>query len=407
MSKKQGRDTSGFGKHLRVLRKKRKITMKNLAKQLGVSESYISRLESSERHPDKELILKMEPILFPEGNPSELDKLLISADYTPVNLDQKTGQDDVVLHFQQLIEKDPDNFRAYNALIILLIKQGNLKAAQQRIETGMTSFKNSVQLKVLDAALQLAQKDLDAAIALQQEALAAYATLDAQAKKQMTLGESDLLYNLGDMYFVQGYGLVDVYLQKKTKSAYTSAHRALEQAADTLARARDEDPDNVLILDEHAKVLFNQAYLEESAGHPSSYTQAIDALQQVIHSEHKLLLNYTNLMESTLSLIHAYAKIREFATAEQHIHMVECCLPNYWMVHYIKACVYSLKYLQTEDSEDYGRGISSLQRAVSAPEKHNRTAQEAPYDPDLMPLQKVNPTAFQDVLQSRAPEALS
>lgn len=400
MSKKQGRDTSAFGAQLRALRKHRKITMKKLAENLSVSESYISRLESGERHPDKELILKMGTLLFPEGNASELDRLLISADYTPVNLEHKTGRDDVVEHFQQIIDQNADNFRAYNSLIILLIKQGKLTAAQQRIEVGLKHFDNSVQLVVLKAALKLAEGKFEQAIALQKEALTLFEI--SPPPGESFIRKSDLLYNLGDMYFAQGYAGIDRYLQHNQTTDYTFAKKQLELASKALQQALVEDPENILILDEHAKVSFNQAYLEESAGQAASYTQAIEAFEWVIHSEHKHLLNYSNLMESTLSLVHAHAKSGHFDVAKQYIDIVECCLPNYWLVHYIKACVYGLLFLKTAQEGDYRLGMKSLERACLAENAQNRTRQEAPYDPDLAPLKKHNKKAFKTLMNLEA-----
>lgn len=399
MSKKQGRDTSSFGVKLRTLRKSRKITMKKLAAQLGVSESYISRLESSERHPDKDLILKMGSVLFPEGNPAELDRLLISADYTPVNLDTKTGQDDVIHHFQQMIDQEPDNFRAYNALVILLIKQGKINVAQQRVEAGLRRFTNTVQLLVLQAALKLLEGDFEQAITLQKDAVDLF---DRYKDDQIILKKSDLLYNLGDMYFSQGYAAIDTYLQNPEAAHYQFAKEKLDNAASTLEQALQQDENNILILDEYAKVSFNQAYLEESAGNKSSYTRAIEAFERVIHSEHKNLLNYTNLMETMLSLIHAHAKIGNFTVAEQYIDIVECCLPNYWLVHYIKACVYGLKFSTFSEEEHYRLGMKSLERACMAKDTQNRAAQEAPYDPDLVALKQHNKKAFDTLMHLEA-----
>lgn len=400
MSKKQGRDTSSFGAQLRALRKRRKITMKKLAEQLSVSESYISRLESSERHPDKELILKMGTILFPEGNPAELDRLLIAADYTPVNLDRKTGHDDVVHHFQLMIEKNPENFRAYNALIILLIKQGNLSAAQQRIEAGLKQFASTVHLLVLQGALKLAEGNFELAISLQKAAIDAFSHEIDHANLHFKL--SDLLYNLGDMYFAQGYAAIDTYLQSPSQAHYAFAKEKLEQASSVLQDALQQDEENILILDEYAKVSFNQAYLEESAGNKSSYTRAIEAFERVVHSEHKHLLNYSNLMESMLSLVHAHAKIGNFQVASQYIDIVECCLPNYWLVHYIKACVYSLKFATFSQETDYLWSMRSLERASLAKDAQNRTAQEAPYDPDLLPIRRHNTKAFDTLIHLEA-----
>jgi len=276
MSKKKNRESSAFGQKLRELRKKRKVTMKHIADQLEVSESYISRLETGERHPDKELILKLGPLLFPEGNDAELDELLIAADYTPLKLDQMTGRDDVISHFQQVLEDDPRNFRAFNALIISLIKQGKFEVAKQKIQEGLRRYDASIHLQVLLGALELAQHNFDQALAYQQDALRAF-DLNPEWAKALYLQRSDLLLNLAVIYFLKGYDGVDTYLQQPEPATYDQARDNLLQASDALRRALELDQDDIYVLDERARVLFNLAYLDESAGKTVAYDEAVAA----------------------------------------------------------------------------------------------------------------------------------
>lgn len=48
-----------FGEKLRTLRKRRGVTQKQLAKAIGFAQSYISFLESQEREPSAEVVLKV------------------------------------------------------------------------------------------------------------------------------------------------------------------------------------------------------------------------------------------------------------------------------------------------------------------------------------------------------------
>lgn len=399
MSRKKKRADSPFGGKLKQLRKQRKITMKRLADQLGVSESYISRLESGERHPDRELILKMEPILFPEGDPVELDALLIAADYTPVQLDTMTGSNDVIHHFRQVLEQDPENFRAFNALVLSLIKQDKLEAAEAKIQEGLQRFDDSVHLQVLMGALEVVRGNFEKALQYQREALDNF-NQSEQGSSFVT--QVDMLLNLAVILFLKGYAAIDDYLNASTEKHYALARNNLEQASDSLEEALKIAPEDVYVLDEYARVQFNLAYLEECAGKRPDYARAISAFEQVIHSDEKARLNYTELVESTLFLVHAYAKTHQFDAAEQHAHLIECCLPNFWLVHYIKACLYALKYRAENKTSCLDKGFRSLERAMRVPGKDNRTLSEATFDPDLAPLRHADAVRFDQILKLEA-----
>lgn len=398
MSKKKNRESSAFGQKLRELRKKRKLTMKHIADQIEVSESYISRLETGERHPDKELIIKLGPILFPEGNEAELDALLIAADYTPLKLDQMTGRDDVIHHFQQVLEDDPRNFRAFNALIISLIKQGKYEVAKQKIQEGLKRYDASIHLQVLLGALELAQRNFDQALSYQQDALRAF-DQNPEWARNLYLQRGDLLLNLAVIHFLKGYDGVDAYLQNPTAEGYDAARNNLLLASDSLKEAMIQETEDIYILDERARVLFNLAYLDESAGKPVSYDEVVSAFEKVITSDEKHRLNYSELIESSLFLVHAYAKNHNFGAAERHINVIECCLPNYWLVHYIKACMYNRRYLQDKDTRWLDKALRGLERAISIGDHGNRARHEAPYDPDLQEVRTYDPERFKKLLK--------
>lgn len=407
MSKKKNRPTSAFGQKLRELRKKRGTTMKRIADLLGVSESYISRLETGERHPDKELILQLGPVLFPEGNEAELDALLIAADYTPLKLEQMTGSDGLITHFQQVLEDNPLNFRAFNALVISLIKQNKFEIAQQKIQAGLQRYEASIHLQVLLGALELARGNFDLALNYQNEALKAFdhdhhPDSDKAPAGPLFLERGDLLLNLAVIYFLKGYSAIDAYLQAPGPEAYQHAHDYLQQASQALKQALDQNPEDIYALDEQARVLFNLAYLAESAGKAADYAAVVEAFEQVITSDDKNRLNYSELIESSLFLVHAYAKNQDFRAAERHIHVIECCLPNYWLVHYIKACLYNRKYSLDPQSQWLEKAFRSLERGLGIGDQANRTRLEAPHDPDLQNVRDYDPERFKKLLKLEA-----
>lgn len=402
MSKKKNRPTSAFGQKLRELRKKRGITMKHLADQLSVSESYISRLETGERHPDKELILQLGPVLYPEGNDAELDALLIAADYTPLKLEQMTGNDGVIHHFQQVLEDNPLNFRAFNALIISLIKQGKYEVAEQKIQEGLQRYASSIQLQVLLGALELARGNHDQALHYQHEALKAFEQESEKQTRQLFLQRNDLLLNLAVIYFLKGYSAIDEYLQLPNPENYQQAKAYLQQASQALNQALALDSEDIYALDEQARVLFNLAYLAESDGQTADYSAVVEAFERVITSDEKNRLNYSELIESSLFLVHAYAKNQDFRAAERHINIIECCLPNYWLVHYIKACLYNRKYSLDAQSTWIDKALRSLERALTISDQANRTRLEAPHDPDLQNIREHASERFKKLLKLEA-----
>jgi transcriptional regulator with XRE-family HTH domain len=399
--------TSAFAHKLKELRKKRKLTMKQLAQLLHVSESFISRLESGERQPAKELILQMGPLFFPDGNDKGLDELLISADYTPLHLERMTGTNDVVGLFQNAVDENPANFRAYLALVISLIKLGRYSSAREKIQQGLQQFDQSlVQLQALHAALELAQGNFESALDFQQSALR-YFALDSNPEA-LQIKQEDLLLNLAVIYFIRGYQGIDAYLAAEAKGHKNQAHKHQQQALSDLMRAHEElvkalqiAPNDVYILDEYARVNFNLAYLVEDP-RKNAYPEAIRAFRTILYSDQKHRLSYNDLLESSVFLIHAYAKNGQFDEAEQNINLMECCLPNYWLIHYIKACFFSLKYSETHDDSLLERGLTCLRIAASISDNGNRTRDEGMLDPDLAALREQKLREFTKIIKESA-----
>lgn len=393
-----------FSQALRRLRKQRKLTMKKLAERLNVSESFISRLESGERQPSKELILQMGPIFFPEGNAAALDDLLIAADYTPLHLDNFTGRQDVISIFQEALSQNPQNFRAFISLVISLIRQGKTDVAQKKIDEGFHLFDNQVQLQTLSSALELAQGNYSRAVSFQQEALRYFNLSPDKHRLQIEL--QDLLLNLGVIYFLQGYEALDQFLLAHESQQAEAAAKARDTAEQLLNQARLQfeaalrlAPDDIYILDEYARVQFNLAYLKETVGECVDYSETIQSFKQVVYSGQKEKLSYHDMVESALFLVHAYVKAHQFEEAEHNINLIECCLPNYWLVHYLKACFFSLKYATTQVPALLDEALKSLTRAAEIDDEHNRTLTEAGMDPDLKILRNMRPLEFAKLLK--------
>ncbi|MBF2052826.1 MAG: carboxypeptidase regulatory-like domain-containing protein [Candidatus Sericytochromatia bacterium] len=66
-----------LGQKISAYRKKRNLTMQQLAEAVGVSESYISFLESGVRSPSRKLLKKLVHFFYPQGHPALLDEWLL------------------------------------------------------------------------------------------------------------------------------------------------------------------------------------------------------------------------------------------------------------------------------------------------------------------------------------------
>lgn len=51
-----------FGEKLRVLRQQRRLTMRQLGELLGVSDSYVSKMETGDKIPNVAMVLKIAQI---------------------------------------------------------------------------------------------------------------------------------------------------------------------------------------------------------------------------------------------------------------------------------------------------------------------------------------------------------
>jgi len=385
-----------FSQALRRLRKARKLTMKKLADRTGVSESFISRLESGERQPSKEFILQLEPIFFPEGNAGALDDLLIAADYTPLHLESFTGRQDVISIFQEALNHNPQNFRAYISLIISLIRQGKIQIAEEKIAEGFNIFDDQIQLQTLSSALELAKGNFERAIAFQQEALNYF---NMRPSPLLNIEKKDLLLNLGVIHFMQGYEALDHFILEQKQEKRQAAEQSLLSARQYFEDALKLSENDIYLLDEYARVQFNLSYLQEVAGEKTDYRPSIEGFKHVVYSAEKQKLSYQDLLESALFLVHAHVKSKQFNEAEHNINLIECCLPNYWLVHYLKACFYSLKYESEKSEILLDQGIHSLQRAAEILDENNRTHAEASVDPDLKNLRILRADAFKRILK--------
>ncbi len=210
-----------LGQRIMAYRKKMNLTMQQLADQLGISESYISFIESGHRSPSRKLIKKLIHFFYPQGNPHLLDEWLVLAGFSPESPQtlMQLQQAQSVLEAQ--IHVNPSDLRAQFGLIRNLIKNEQLDQARQQIQLCLQLFHGSVEVQSLIGSLELAKGNFDQAIRAQQLAVDLYKSSESN---DHTLSQTDLLLSLGVSYFLKSY---DQLAQAQTSSKKKAESQAL------------------------------------------------------------------------------------------------------------------------------------------------------------------------------------
>lgn len=393
-----------LGEALARLRKSKRLSMKALAKAAGVSAAYICRLEGGDRQPSRDLMERLTAVLCPPGSHAQKDELLIMAGFAPQNYRAYTGREDVIALYERSLQEDPSHFRTYIGLVMVLIRSGRLEEAEARIQEGMARFDDQVQLQALLAALELGRKNYSTAIEYQESAIAYFTSGEGVRSETLTL--PDLLLSLGVMNFCQGEEWLDLkeYHEEaghphKSQQALERALHFLQQALKCYQQALDLVPEDVYILDEYARACFSMACIQAYEQAQSYWEACIEGFQRVIVSERKLELGAANLLQSTAFLGHALGKAGRFSEAWSHLNLVEACTPDYWLVHYLKACHFCLRIsveqpVESQRESWLQRALEALEQAVRIPDPQNRSREEALVDPDLKLLRTFQKKAF-------------
>lgn len=387
--KKQGLVLPPFATRMAQLRQQTGIRMDTLSQRVNVSKSYISLLESGERKPSREVVEKLALAFFPEGDESGLDEMLILAGFAPVNLDSFSQHPDLVTHYEAALAENQQDFKTFTLLVIALIKTGKYEKATQKIQQGFQVFSESVYLQALLAQLELARGHFEAAAVAQEAAIESFRR--TQPTPGLAIGLSDLVYNLGEIYFIRGYRAL---AKGKTLEAQTS----FAQAKDIFEQALALAPQDIMILDERARVLFNLADLAAPESAQSLWEQTRHSFQQVLASPHKYQLGVTPLKESGAFLAHAFTKSGQWEEAELLLSVLTACSPSYWLGHYLEACFFSLRYDNQAQDQWLERALISLQRALAQKEGGSHSRYQAEHDPDLKNLRLYKQTAFQNLI---------
>lgn len=399
---------SVFGQLIGQLRIQQGLSMQKLARQIGISAAYICRLESGERHPSRDIALKLSDILLQGANQLQKDELLVAAGFAPTNYRHFLGRRDVLDIYEALVQENPQDFKSYLALVYSLIRAHEHVRARVAIQEGMQRFQDQVQIHALGAALELAQANFEQALHFQQKALLTFSQLDETAVVSLT--QVDLLLSLGVIYFEKGNHDIAGWIQHRSQQKSSEREEALRQVFESLTQAKDaflralaQAPEDIYILDELARVHFTWAYLLPENKAVEFWREAAQAFEQTVCSPQKAVLGSQALLQSTAFLALSYSKLALFEKAWFTLSVMEACIPNYWLIHYMKACYFGLRLKHSPDLTPshplLNAALEALSQAIDMADPHNQAAQEALHEPDLELVRKWQPEHFARLLQ--------
>lgn len=406
LSKKSTKKRTPFSKLVTKLRKQNRLTMTELSHLVGVSESYISLLESGARqNPSRDLVIKLSKSLGAQSNNQLADDLLVAAGYYPSNKQVYNHRNELIQSYQAALKDNPEDFQLYTALIFALIKTNQSEKAQQMIQEGFQLFKNTIELQSLLASLELSKNKFQEALNYQKFAI-------EQLKQQNNYPESylqRLQTNLGIMYFLKGDQHINNYLlaceqkdQQRQSQEKSLALQNLEIAKDILKKITQINPDNIYNLDEYARVLFNLAYIQDDPGIAQPlWQETITYLKKVLYAPNNYTLGKQALLDTSIFLAHAYSKSQQFELAKLLIHILQITAPpDYWMISYLKACFYSLQYESEKDARLLDQSLELLTQALQL--SHDSVLPQINFDPDLRALRQYKQTDFNLLLKKSA-----
>lgn len=130
---------AGFAPLLRELRDRRRLSQSRLAEAAGFDHSYVSRLESGNRMPTRDAVLKLaDAMALGDG---ERDALLAAAGFMPGRIESLFANEPVLSEVLGLLQDSavPDEVRDdVRRMISLLVRQAQRATYSTPVGTGRT-----------------------------------------------------------------------------------------------------------------------------------------------------------------------------------------------------------------------------------------------------------------------------
>lgn len=377
---------SSFGARLQALRREFRLTQIDLSQTSQLSKSYISFLESGVRHPSRDVVLRLAEALIP-GESRLRDELLVLAGFTPQNQPARPAAQP---------SYSREDFRSFLQHTLQLIRQQEFGLAEKEIETGFQRFKRPAQLQTLLAHLELARGGFEQAILFQRTALQHYDLSPDEQEQGLTL--VDFILNLGVMYFLWGdqarFGKDDEIQARKL------ALQRYAQALESFEAGLREAPGHLYLLDEAGRVHFNLADLQKGSQADKHWEASVACLRQVLAHPDKHRLGPETLRETGAFLALAYARRKDFHSAELLLDALAIDASNPWTVPYIQACCALLAYRAKASDYLLDRAEAALVRAAALDAGAVKAQIEIDIDKDLALLARHRPQALEKVKQA-------
>lgn len=373
-----------FGQKLLSLRESHSLSKESLSEQVGLSKTYIDMLERGQRKPSRKAVLQLAQTLAP-AEQDTCDHLLMLAGYRPEHNTALLPEAALNNHYEQALDQNPNDFQLFTNWILSLMKAGEASKAGQKVQEAMSQFQKPVHMQTLLALLAWSQGRTADAIATQELALQLLKKTSSKAAK------ANVYLNLGSMTF----GLA---LETLTKEAEPGL-KQLNTACAYLAQAQTLAPNDLYIQDEYARALFNRAGVQESLDKAPNWEDVIAAYRAVLAQGHSTPLGTKERKEASLFLALSFAKAGQGSQAQLCLDLVSPFYGQDWLFHYVSASVASLAY--SRENALLESALTHLKTALDNPHPDNRTASEAPVDPDFENLRQHKPSAFEALFNQK------
>lgn len=386
-----------FSERMTLLRKRAGLTMTALSERIGVTPSYVSLLESGERQPSREVVDKLADVFFEPKEINARDELRMLAGLSPVQTEKITAPHDIRTTYEQMLERDPSDFRTFAALVRVLLKEHEDEQARAKIHEGLRRFTGSYQLQALLSQLELSHAHFQGAETAMRAAVEQYRAQNTDE----TLDKAtfaDLYTSLGVIYYLWGSSH---YESEGQAGARDQALELFRQAREQYDIALDIAPDDVYLLDEYARLCFHLAQLSEEPERTRLWDLSIKTFRKVICAENNSILGQEEIREACISMAHACSHADRFDEAELILVLTRSMSPDFWPAHYALASLHSLQYERSKEGRYLDRAFNSLRQALSL-HAENSIRRMAKQDPDLNPLRTKRRKAFEELI--REPE---
>lgn len=325
-----------FGTELAQIRKRANLSQYQLAKEMEISRSYIFRLESGERKPNKDLITKISNVL--KTSNYDLTKLFVLADIEPV------------------IENNNDGFKLAFHLALEFKNKGLVEQAKYLIDLAMKIFNNKIELNALLANLNLLNNDYEGAIKANEDTLRYLEEIPKSKRGKIGISQAEIIHNTGYVYFERGLEKND-HRDKAIIQNWEAKNKEIEEfieelkneiivdfdkALEKIEIAYNLEIDNLHIVDQLARLYYHKANLiSDEEERETLFNKSISLYDVLISSGSDKIEDFKK-QEASIFIAVALGKIFKLNEAARIINTVINYKPLYYFGYFAKSCIYAI-----------------------------------------------------------------